>query len=422
MASALAAMRGLYCDCEIVLAACTLAPAPTTDDVPATATTPARLLGHRAVLAQAAYFAMLFARADPDRIDLGHIEGERVLRAVYVIHAPFSADVLAFLVDRLYGNHNHDPCRDPVAAVGAALFLGMPGTCAQDIMAESLRLLAGDLAPTASPTRCDMALDPVSTKSPTQCWLAHFVAHMLVTDIPTEAKAALAARFAYLLPSTASTCVTGQPDSMCHYRRHAPTCDSATTTKEDGFQWHLLGLSADMTGTGVDRVEWDGLVFGVGLVFRSAPDGTDDIVLSFSCTPATEQLGSWTWGDPQPAGMVDVIPRAVRVGVRLYHPMQGILETNTLTSWSSAPIDVNLHRCRSRSYAAATGNSRLPKGAILVPNGVDRTTRGAARPAERVARTATLFVKADPRDRCLWACEVDVALQEPPIDPGIAVP
>lgn len=420
MASALAAMRGLYCDCEIVLAACTVAPAPTTDNVPVTATTPARLLGHRAVLAQAAYFAMLFARADPDRIDLGHIGGERVLRAVYVVHAPFSADVLAFLIDRLYGNRNHDPCHDPVAAVGAALFLGMPGTCAQDIMIESLRLLAGDLASTASPTRCDMALDPVPGGSPEQCRLAHFVAHMLATDIPTEAKAALAARFAYLLPPTSSMCISGQPDGMRHYRCRAPTCDPTTTTKENGFQWHLLGLSTDMTGTGVGRIEWDGLVFGIGLVFRSASDGTDDIVLSLSCAPATEQLGPWTWGDPQPAGMVDVTPRAVRVCVRLYHPMRGIVETNVLTSWSSVPTDVDLHRRRSRSYATAAGHSRPPKGAILVPNGVDRTTQGADRPAGRVARTATLFVRADPRDRCLWACEVDVALQEPPSSPSVA--
>ncbi|ATE82163.1 hypothetical protein psal_cds_354 [Pandoravirus salinus] len=428
-ASPLGAMRSLYCDCEIVLAPCDPGGAWASDGAPETfAETSTRILGHRAILAQAAYFAMLFARADPDRVDMGHIDGERTLRAVYVVHMPFSSDVVAFLVDRLYAIPSLTPCCDPVAGVGAALFLGMPGTCAQDIMIDALRMLAGDLSSASpSPRRCGVAHTHVPDQSPKVSRLAHFVAHMIAADIPPNVRAALAARFACLIPSASLECLNGWPSGGRHYRCQVqpPGLGTIDTTNkdEDGVRWRQLDLSTDATGMSVDRVEYDGLVFAVGLVFCSTADGTDDIGISFSCAPMAERLGLWAPGDDRPAGMIDTTPRAVRVCARLYHPLRGIFETKILSSWSSAATDVDLHRQRRRSYAAGAGDSGPPKGAILVPNGVDRTARGAGRPAERVARTATLFIEADPRDRCLWACEVDVAIQDLPlVAAGTTVP
>lgn len=412
-----AATRGFDCDCEIVLA-----PATTKESAPPLSP-PARLLAHRSVLAQAAYFAMLFARADPERVVLGGIEaGEGKTRAVYAIRVPFSPEIVAFLVDRLYAPHKREACCDPVGTVVAALFLGMPATCAHDIIVDTLRLLAHDRATVAAvvatrPTAADLAVDrsvgTLHAGSPAHCAMTHFVAHMIAADIATETKAALAARFAYLLPSAPAVYIDGQPDGGArYYRARAPTTGPVAATADcaDGCRWPTLCLSTDMFGGGVDRVKWDGLVFGARLVFGSACDGADDVAVALFCAPVSERLGSWTCDDAQPAGMVDAPVRAVRVSARLYHPTRGVFGTGMLTSWSSAACDVDLHRRRSQSYMAATGGRGPAKGALLVPNGVDRSTRGAAEPARRVARTATLLVGADPRDRCLWACEVDVAI------------
>ncbi|BCU03668.1 hypothetical protein [Pandoravirus japonicus] len=399
--------RGLDCDCEIVLA-----PTTTAESAPAAAPM-VRLLAHRSVLAQAAYFAMLFARADPERVNLGETErGERRTRAVYVIGIPFSLEIVAFLIDRLYAPHRRETCHDPVGTVVAALFFGMPAACAQDIIVDTLRLLAEDLA-------ADKPAEVFPVRSAARCAMAHFVAHMIAADIAVETKTALAARFACLLPPTPAACTNGLPDGARYYQARAPTPGPAVTTVDgaDGCRWPTLCISTDMFGAGVDRVEWDGLAFGARLVFDSAGDGTDDVAVCLFCAPASEQLGTWAHGDAQPTGMVDAPARAARVSVRLYHPTRGVFGTGVLASWSSAVCDVDLRRRRSQSYAAATGGGSPPKGALLVPNGVDRSTRGTGEPARRVARTATLLVGADPRDRCLWACEVDVAVREPMADP-----
>ncbi|AGO82443.1 hypothetical protein pdul_cds_399 [Pandoravirus dulcis] len=411
-----AATRGFDCDCEIVLA-----PPTTTGESAPPLSSPTRLLAHRSVLAQAPYFAMLFARADPERINLGKIEcGEHRTRAVYVIRVPFSPEIVAFLIGRLYAPHRREACRDPVETVVAALFFGMPSACAQDIIVDTLRHLAEDLATAAVARAATTAADSTADKpvgvspagSAAHRAMAHFVAHMIAADIATETKTALAARFAYLLPSAPVMCINGRLDAARHYRARAPTPgpDATTTSGADGCRWPTLCISTDMIGAGADRVEWDGLVFGARLVLGSAGDGTDDIAVALFCAPASERLGPWMHADPQPAGMVDVPVHAVRVSARLYHPTRGVFGTGVLTSWSSAVCDVDLHRRRSQSYMAATGDRGPPKGALLVPNGMERMTRGTAEPARRVARTATLLAGADPRDRCLWACEVDVAI------------
>nr|UMO78830.1 hypothetical protein [Pandoravirus belohorizontensis] len=414
--------RGLDCDCEIVLA-----PTTTAESAPAEAPT-VRLLAHRSVLAQAAYFAMLFARADPERVDLAETErGERRTRAVYVIRAPFSLETVAFLIDRLYAPRRREACRDPVEAVVATLFFGMPADCAQDIIVDTLRLLAEDLAAAATSVVAARATSAGSAAADNPVEvppvhlaahraMAHFVAHMIAADIAAETKTALAARFAYLLSSAPAACINGLTDGARYYRARAPAPDATATTVHGayGCRWTTLCMSTDMFGAGVDHIEWDGLVFGARLVFDSTGGGgADDIAVGVFCAPASERLGPWTHGDAQPAGMVDVPARAVRISARLYHPTRGVFGTGALTSWSSAACDVGLHRSRSRSYAAAAGGESPPKGALLVPNGVDRSTRGTGEPARRVARTATLLVEADPRDRCLWACEVDVAIREP---------
>lgn len=412
-------MRGLYCDCEIVLAtdppsSTAAASLPQTDSL--TLPSADRLLGHRTVLAQASYFAMLFARADPDRIDLGQIDGERTLRAVYVVRAPFSPGVIAFLVDRLYGVQDRGLYRDPVEAVGAALFLGMPGTCAHDLVVDTLRALSDDLAAQESSGRPDAV---AAARRQIVC----FVAHMIDTDIPPEAKAALVARFSYLAPlspSSPSHCVDRHGiGAMRHYRPEALTGDATLAIDDDGRRWRALRVSTDAVGAGVDRVDADGLVFRVSLVFRRASDGSDDVVLRLWCAPAAETLAVWPWGERQPDGMVEPRPRAMRARVRLYHPVRGIVDTR-LASWNSAATHAASRHRQYRSYVATAG-AKPPAGAVLVPNGLERASQGRAGPATRVARSATIVDGADPRDRSLWACEVDIDVEEEgPIEPPTA--
>lgn len=125
---------------------------------------------HRAVLAETAYFARLFAHTEPvsvqshsladdvleneNRKDVENaacVSQGRVLRAVYSIGVPFAAAGMRALVDSLYSLDGiawtPDSHVDPVDLVKGALFLGLPRDDQQDLIENIVDALVQQGAP-----------------------------------------------------------------------------------------------------------------------------------------------------------------------------------------------------------------------------------------------------------------------------------
>jgi hypothetical protein len=418
----LAAMRDLYCDCEIIIIpASPSSPCPTvamplsaiaeptltcvhsdkSDDAASLPTE--RILAHRAVLCQATFFARLFECNDPDYVDLGQIGGERALRAVYVAEIPFPTGVVAFLIDRFYGHHQCRQGVEPIQAIRAALFLGLSEACITNLILETLRAMADDgvvLRPDRSDAACKMAATNVHSK------VKDFVASVMQTNVSHKTKVALTRRFfdceaaPPLLPHRTVPC-TQDKVSTAH---QAAACAYAAPTPSD-HRLASLFLNA-LDGATMREIVCGDLVLLMALDFSHNTNGTDDVVLRFECAPAGEALGAWPFDREEPEGVVDVPPRAVVIRADLRHPTRGAFAT-VLTSWASAAVHVPLYRRQHRSYAEATG-ARLAGGAVLLPNTLERVSQGHGETARRVARASLLADDGDPRDRLLWSCRVDI--------------
>lgn len=281
----LGSLRRVHCDCVIELRP--------PDSASGTIT---RIEAHRAVLAGMTYFAALFERADPDRVEQKDGDGKRAFRVVYVVEAPFSADSLVFLVDCLYVPRRLDcigSCADPVDVVQASLFVGMPADHATGLVESALAGLFSDLSKShGSGNRDAGAVDQ----------LGAFVRHILGSDIDRRDKTFMLERALGMLSDADRDAIAVDHADLvpsAHYRPEAAVGD--LVTDDDGRQWRTLRIAVDSFGSAdeASAIAWQGLVFGVHLRFTNY-DNDPMLMADVWCAPEGEILGVWPWEQAAP--------------------------------------------------------------------------------------------------------------------------
>nr|UMO78849.1 BTB/POZ domain motif-containing protein [Pandoravirus belohorizontensis] len=393
----LGSLRRVHCDCVIELRPSGSASGAIT-----------RIEAHRAVLAGTAYFAALFERADPDRVEQKDGDGKRVFRAVYAVEAPFSADSLAFLVDCLYAPRRLDrigACEDPVDVVQASLFVGMPADYATGLVEAALAGLFSDLSKShGNGNRND---------AEAVAQLGAFVRHILDSDIDCRDKTFMLERALGMLSDADRNAIAADHADLvpsAHYRPEAAVGD--LVTDDDGRRWRALRIAVDSFG-GADEastIAWQGLVFGVRLRFTNY-DNDPMLMADVSCAPEDETLGVWPWEQAAPDGAVDAEPRAVKFEVRAYHPTRG---SSTEKMWAGLHgADKRTAEKQKERYCTAHGRT-LPKGATLAPHAFGGMAQGTQRRADRSTQTAflTKYQYGAGTMRSLVACEVEIRVEE----------
>lgn len=391
----------------------------------------------RDALAAAAYFGMLFARAQPTVVDR-----DRRIVPTYTITVPFDGNAVAFLLHRLHrgvgsndnnanddgsgnGNNGDAKCNlDQI--IDASLFFGMPQQWVENLVVDFLRALA-DHSTLSGHTSTQ------TTKGSGNS-IDAFALYLLESDLVGDIKLHLCRRFAYLLQTTPAV-VRGH----CYN----PHVAHATARGDDGIMWHAVRLAFDTLGHGTNSASCAGIELSVSLVFESTEHGPakgadpihdrrrhngggnnnnndgdanrngdrerksdancrHDVILSIHSAPVGEQLGRWTRDEPFPPGVLYAMPCAMRARVRLYHPTRGIVVDDVpISSWCSVPTTLP---------QTGTGGAALRRRGVPVPHGFDRACQGSPHCARRAPRTATIAVDVDSRDRALWACEVALFL------------
>ncbi|AVK75899.1 hypothetical protein pneo_cds_292 [Pandoravirus neocaledonia] len=360
-----------------------------------------RVRCRREALAGAAYFVMLFARAQATAV-----KRESRSMLAYKISVPFDTAVVVFLLRRLHCDERRggpkDLRCDLAQAVGASLFFGMSPEWIECLVLDLLRTLTERDSETL-PNRAQVTADRSRHNT------ASFALCLLESDLVDGLKKCLWQRFAYLLPVVATAPFLGR--GPC-YNAHAA---SATVHGDDGALWHAVRLAFDALGHGTDRAVCANIELSVSLAFENASEcvGSHDnlvggavdrhnVILSVHSAPAGERPGDWPRGHPFPVGALHVTPCAMRVRVRLYHPTCGLVVDNApINSWSSAPTATH----RDPETAG------LRRWGVPMPHGFDRRCRNGLGRARRAARTSTIATGVEPRDRALWACEVALFLR-----------
>ncbi|WBR14441.1 hypothetical protein pkur_cds_266 [Pandoravirus kuranda] len=360
-----------------------------------------RVRCRRAALAGAAYFVMLFARAQATAVER---EGRSM--PAYKISVPFDTAVVVFLLRRLHCDERRggpkDLRCDLAQAVGASLFFGMSPEWIECLVVDLLRTLTERDSETL-PNHARVTADRFRHNT------ASFALCLLESDLVDDLKKCLWQRFAYLLPVVATAPFLGC--GPC-YNAHAA---SATVHGDDGALWHAVRLAFDALGHGTDRAVCANIELSVSLAFEKAGEAVDsdddptskavdrhNVILRVHSAPVGEQLGGWPQGHAFPVGALQVTPCAMRAHARLYHPTCGLVVDNApINSWSSAPTATH----RDPETAG------LRRWGVPVPHGFDRRCRNGLDRARRAARTSTIATGVEPRDRALWACEVALFLR-----------
>ncbi|AVK74750.1 hypothetical protein pqer_cds_328 [Pandoravirus quercus] len=391
----LGSLRRVHCDCVIELRPPGSASGAIT-----------RIEAHRAVLAGMTYFAALFERADPDRVEQKDGDGKRAFRVVYVVEAPFSADSLAFLVDCLYVPRRLDcigSCADPVDVVQASLFVGMPDDHATGLIEAALAGLFSNLSTSHdNENRNAEAVDQ----------LGAFVRHILGSDIDRRDKIFMLERALGMLSDAVRDAIAVDHADLvpsAHYRPEAAVGD--LVTDDDGHQWRTLRIAVDSFGSAdeASTIAWQGLVFGVSLRFTNY--GNDPMLMAdVSCAPEGEILGVWPWEQAVPDGTVDAEPRAVKFEVRVYHPTRG---SSTEMMWAG-PRGADKRTAKKQMERYTADGRTLPKGATLAPHAFGGMAQGTQRRVDRSTQTAflTKYQYGAGTMRSLVACEVDIRVEE----------
>ncbi|AGO83980.1 hypothetical protein psal_cds_341 [Pandoravirus salinus] len=391
----LSSLRRVHCDCVIELRS------------PGSASgTIARIEAHRAVLAGMTYFAALFERADPDRVEQHDGDGKRAFRVVYVVEAPFSADSLAFLADCLYVPRRLDrigACADPVDVVQASLFVGMPDDHATGLIEAALAGLFSDLSKShGSGNRDAEAAGQLGT----------FVRHILDSDIDRRDKTFMLERALGMLSDADRDAIAADHADLIpssHYRPEAAVGD--LVTDDDGRHWRALRIAVDSFGSAdeASTIARQGLVFDVSLRFTNY-DNDPMLMADVSCAPEGEILGVWPWEQAAPDGAVDAEPRAAKFEIHVYHPTRG---SSTEMIWAG-PRSADKRTAKKQMERYTAGGRTLPKGTALVPHAFGGMTQGTQRRTDRSTQTAFLTKHQYGTEtmRGLVACEVEIRVEE----------
>ncbi|AGO82424.1 BTB domain containing protein [Pandoravirus dulcis] len=391
--------RHVHCDCVINLRR--------SDTMPDTAV---RIEAHRVFLAAASYFAALFEHADPDGIEQKDLDGKRVFRVVYTVDMPFTADSVAFLIDCLYGGHRIDrvaDCVDPVDAIHASLFMGMPVHYTAGLIEAALgRLLLG-----LSPADDDDNDDEGNTHAAAQ--LGAFVRHLVHSDIARRAKMSLLERTLALLPKVDRNALEADCTDLIPsvYYRPEAVVGNHLAVDDKGRRWRALRIPADFSmAANASRIAWQGLDFGVQLYYSTRGHDGPEVRASVSCAPTGETLGVWAWGQTRPDGAVDVEPRCIKIVMRAYHATQG---SHTCDVFEGVSFADNRSDTEQAERYAARGRA-VPEGAVLAPFALDWTTKRSRQNARRTIQVAHVFeCECDTRAmRSLMACEVEIQVEE----------
>ncbi|BCU03669.1 hypothetical protein [Pandoravirus japonicus] len=393
----LASIRRRYCDCVLRVST-----GNTTDtDVGGERAIVRDIAAHRAVLAQATYFARLFARAEPDSADSQPDGDVRYpFRLVYRVGIPFRADSVSFLVDLLYGTAESDAvadaCVDTADVVAAAIYLGLDRKYLVAIIEGSLATLL---------------VLPREGAQEAVAQLGRFVLCLVHGDVEPNLKAALLARTFGLLSEADRLSV---PAGMVptHYYRPEPAVADGAHDDGRGRLWRKISLPCDGSGDGreCDReITWEGIRFGASMIGSTYEPIDDDdtyeseIEISVSAKPDGEALGRWAHS-ALPEGYIDTMPRAATVVATVFHPTRGVTFRREWTKSISEKGDTRA--LNNQMYAYESTRGRLPKHMALVPTVPARSVpRGGAR---RVNHT----VYADGVWSNLLACTVKVQVEE----------
>ncbi|WBR14442.1 Btb/poz domain-containing protein [Pandoravirus kuranda] len=362
------------------------------------------IVGHRAVLSKLPYFAALFARADPERIDRDGPEGsQRSFRLVYGASIPFRRDSLTFLVGLLYGTVSHfaiaSRCADPVDTIGAAVYLGLDAARTESIVERVAVVLLRALGRAQRSAHQENGGDGDNDVGDAYRRLASFTLHMADSDLPVETKRAVLGRMFGLLDDADRAGVDKALVPADYYR---PDAVGVGTVEADpgGVRWRHITLACDQYSGG-----WGASVSHQGLVFCvKASCGTsfeeEEVTVSILVTPEGEALGSWKHSKPAPDGAIDVVVRCMTARVEAYHPVAHVAACER-TLWSRPAHDTR----RAPAFAV------IPKGAVPVPCGFAKT----ARDGRTVTRRCPLNVTLDDligRNARAVACLVRIRVQE----------
>lgn len=393
----LAAIRRRYCDCVLRVSAGDTMDMGASDE----RAIAHDVAAHRAVLAQATYFAGLFARAEPDSVD-NQPDGDvpPPFRLVYRVGIPFRADSVSFLVDLLYGavgaDAVADACVDPADVVAAAIYLGLDRKYLVTVIEGSLGTLL--VLPRED------AQDAIAQ-------LGRFVLCLVHGGVEPDLKAALLARTFGLLSEADRLSV---PAGLVptHYYHPEPAVADCAHDDGRGRLWRKITLPCDGFGDGREcerEITWEGIRFGAGMVGSTYEPIDDDdtyeseIEISVSAKPDGEALGRWMRSS-LPEGYVDMRPRAATVVAMVFHPTRGVTFRREWTK--SINEKGNTEALNNQLYAYESAHGRLPKHTVLVPTVPARSVpRGGAR---RVNHT----VYADGVWSTLLACTVEVQVEE----------
>ncbi|AGO84007.2 hypothetical protein psal_cds_355 [Pandoravirus salinus] len=397
-----ASIRSVYCDCVIQVT-----PHEGDDHNGGSGDRRASyydIVGHRAVLAQAAYFDRLFAHAVPDQTDAQGGDDDtdgRPFRLAYRVGIPFAADSVSFLVDVLYGvAKGGDPgnaCADAVDVVAAAIYLGMSRSDIVDLLDASLGTLF-------------RALDGDTRRAATE-QLGAFVLHLVHGDLERDLKSALLARTFGLLSEADRLSVPADMVPV-HYYRPQPSVSAGTHTDAQGRSWRTISLPWDACRKNRperDReIVWQGIRFGAYIVGTShdSPDGRSETKVYISASPDGDTPDTWVLSGT-PDGGVEAQPRAAAATATTFHPTRGIKVGRgwAKPSHGQGPDKQTLRR--QQADYAATGHV-LDEHMALVPAPLMAFSRRGELHVQRVQHS----VRVDGQWSRLLACTVEIDVQE----------
>lgn len=356
------------------------------------------IVGHRAVLSKLPYFAALFARADPVRVDRGGLEGaQRPFRLVYRACLPFQRNSLDFLVNLLYGTAKHfgivSKCDDPVDVIGAAIYLGFDTRDVETLV----EVLAATLLKNLGRLRSGGDNDCGGNDAYQQ--LAAFVLHMTDSGLPDTIKRTVLGRMFGFLNSADRLKIHSSLVPADYYRPDAVGV-GAVNVDSNGIRWREITLACDQYTGG-----WGAEVIHQGLVFRAKAScgpcfEDEDVTVSISVTPEGETLGVWQRSEMAPDGAINVVPRAMTARIDAYHPIACIPACErTLWSWSV------------RDTPASAAHLAYPKDAVFVPCGFSKTAKDGRTAARRRPFGVTIEGPFERYQRAV-ACVVHIQVKE----------
>lgn len=410
-AQILAAMRHTQCDCTIEVHA--------PGGLVVTS-----LVAHKAILSRATYFASLFEHNDPARIERRDADGRRVVRSVYVVEVPFTAQSLHAVIDGLYDVAVFDRADryggDPIDMIAAVLYLGVPNRHVNRLVEGALGALLDDLSVTS---KADKGI-PRESAGADQ--LVSFVRHMLASDIEAMTKVNLLARVAYIFSTEERKAIAAECPEWVPTRYYRPEAViGRVQTDPDGRRWRILRVAFDRAGIAHEhaaRIDWQGLRFEARSRFVPIEglDGCEKtdcenglLVVYVACAPSGETLRQRRENENVPNGHVDARRRAVSYSARVYHPVHGVL-TRGLAGWAH-DTPMSSDPLTHREYYRATGRS-VPRGATVVPDPLDWKTHRAGQDGRRVPNRIQFFDyrPRGPTSNNLLACEVNICVEEVP--------